>query len=1197
MQQPLSNTERSEKRTTLFYAALCCGLISLFFMVLSAYFLVIKPHYLTKTSTSPVENHVASWYGSRDALLEQPSDVAFDSHGNLYVADATAGEIVVFDRYGQRVETLAHGVLKTPVSLDLSRDGRMYVVDTGRKELLIFSKKKELVKTVSFTEEAPLSVSVGEAQDVGIDNAETLYVTTASGVAMGSLEGVFNRGYFKAGTADAAFTHASDLTVSRGADDAADGPHIIVADSLGGRVQALASIDASPTVSWDINMTLPGGITSDGLHVYVTDSLDGIVKIFDIQTGQQTGTLAQKGSIDGALTNPRGIAEYDDQIYVADAGNGRIEIYNTPESAGATIASRLPLELYGLIALCVLFAAGSVVCWILRIRLVPQRFIVDFSIAEQLVDERVRGAFEHVTTALWCAPRLSEWVQRPLENSPLKGKTCRLSTRETAEFHQLIAEQDIALSLDDFDVDTLVCAWAHRLTLVSESAPVREAARKLGIELVDIDALIDAALKTEEQVEPDGEEGSVATALLMRGGLLAIAVFIALFASALLAQAHAAGVEHSVVMLSSLQKPTHAQDENTLANSDKTFDHTMVNQKCATCHQGAQTGSADELFNQKSSCEYCHSASNIAEHASVYTVSGGNAHNLGEKNSGHELGLHDGIEASSQTELTQLSCFSCHEQHEKESKDALKTTQFQTPRSCESCHDKARAAQDEVRAYTEQKKNNTSVKDQFKLEKSVKAHQTMAGVDNGNAAHTAAGLTCATCHRASLSSERACSTCHYDEKDFATDKNRKEATSDWPHASANDTALLGAWTTSAQGDNLGEKEMLDGGMTLENQTRAACGRCHTTLDGTNFARSVHTLAHDAVRSGMTEHLTSEATTSTLTVASPGYIATGGAAQQAPFADSFDFGPEDGSFEGVACGDCHYSDVQTEHQLRSKKGCNSCHTTKKDGKTDWTKTTHGITRDAFVSCGTSDSACHLNNWHGTNPSRMKKAHQISSAPAEKTATSCAPKVGEKSCHNNASAQSLFYFGAKDLASAHNDYWIAQKQNYSTNTRYTQTISAIESVRGCGLCHDKQTSEVNGAKQRALQGSAFNCSSCHNIQTAVYAENECYKAKLWVGPAAKTHATKVKDDEITREAKEYLSTLAQSPSLSSESDAQDDDAPQMLKPSMADGALEHIPDELLPVTKPISPLSPFSLVRGNLAPYPSLLNRPTSNWENV
>jgi len=214
MLEGASNTHRKKVRTTLLLTAICAGLLCLFFIVTSLFLLIIKPHYLDKTSTSGAPHHVASWYGSKSRLLQNPVDVAFDARGRLYVVDAGASEIVVFDRYGQRKSTFGKSVLKMPISVAIARDGRVYVVDGELKELFIFARNHKLEKSISFTEKSPLAVSIGADQASDLSGDEALYVTCETGVIKGNLEGVFERGYFNAGTKAGEFAGLADVKTS-----------------------------------------------------------------------------------------------------------------------------------------------------------------------------------------------------------------------------------------------------------------------------------------------------------------------------------------------------------------------------------------------------------------------------------------------------------------------------------------------------------------------------------------------------------------------------------------------------------------------------------------------------------------------------------------------------------------------------------------------------------------------------------------------------------------------------------------------------------------------------------------------------------------------------------------------------------------------------------------------------------------------
>ncbi len=174
-------------------------------------------------------------------------------------------------------------------------------------------------------------------------------------------------------------------------------------------------------------------------------------------------------------------------------------------------------------------------------------------------------------------------------------------------------------------------------------------------------------------------------------------------------------------------------------------------------------------------------------------------------------------------------------------------------------------------------------------------YSTMRGIGMGS-------LQCYTCHRGGgLSAETllitdattlaqlntlgyaqkadaSCSICHYGTADFALDSAVLDRSSDWPHSSKNDVALLGSWTIDLSGTDPAATYKDDKGaplkITAANSQELVCGRCHpvSSKDATQiiFALSPHSLSHVYPTNALGLFMTSGTLGSTEATYSPGY---------------------------------------------------------------------------------------------------------------------------------------------------------------------------------------------------------------------------------------------------------------------------------------------------------------------------------------
>lgn len=322
--------------------------------------------------------------------------------------------------------------------------------------------------------------------------------------------------------------------------------------------------------------------------------------------------------------------------------------------------------------------------------------------------------------------------------------------------------------------------------------------------------------------------------------------------------------------------------------------------------------------------------------------------------------------------------------------------------------------------------------------------------------------------------------------------------------------------------------------------------------------------------------------------------------------------EEQNFDGVSCGTCHYADVRREHEPYmvepSEFGrCTGCHASIKK---DWTLLTDGrLTTDLDPmidwqdTCGTSDLGCHgqgANNgdaeyWHGLDQGRVRQAHalKIWNGSEVETATidssGCSSSPGsENGCHSVASTDSPFYFGALDIASAHNDYWNAVMSQATTSTplyglnKFSNATQAETITHGCGICHSPDNKIIyKDIANVSASNTALLCTSCH--QGGIYFD----------GDYASIETSKCASFEINGEAQlESEPSGIQSESLSTSIiqllSSAVDSVKQLFEgifgsdePALSAGTVEPLPQELplqhFPTGSLLNPEAPFKVTK--------------------
>ncbi|MCL2324092.1 MAG: hypothetical protein FWC48_00740 [Actinomycetia bacterium] len=119
----------------------------------------------------------------------------------------------------------------------------------------------------------------------------------------------------------------------------------------------------------------------------------------------------------------------------------------------------------------------------------------------------------------------------------------------------------------------------------------------------------------------------------------------------------------------------------------------------------------------------------------------------------------------------------------------------------------------------------------------------------------------------------SCSICHYGTASYAVDPARLNGTSDWPHSSTGDVALLGNWTVD-QSDlyNPTPKRIT---ITTANRQEMLCNRCHPVdskaSTSITFIWAIHAYTHGYPTNPLTGSWETSTTVGTLgSTYSPGY---------------------------------------------------------------------------------------------------------------------------------------------------------------------------------------------------------------------------------------------------------------------------------------------------------------------------------------
>ena len=323
-----ASTAISRKRVSPRVLLVGLAVLALVLGAVLAVVLAMRPKGGVELAPLPSDQSVAvslagSFPGPDQEPLDNPLGLAIDG-GRVYVAEADAGRIQVFDLNGGRFGEIAlasaeEALAVYPTSVAATGDGRLAVVDSAAGRVLVIDAKigdAAVLMTLGERQEstAPLQPTAVAFAD------DTFYVSdgVTHTVKVYGDDGLYQ------GEVGASVTPA--LTYPGGL--AAVGHQLVVADSNAGRVLA---IDLDPEAAHDFpdRYTLPRGVTGVRDGVAVTDVFAAAVYVCD-DNGTRTHTIDADTLPGSPLVSPEGVAWADgaERLYVTDSTRGKVVVFN-----------------------------------------------------------------------------------------------------------------------------------------------------------------------------------------------------------------------------------------------------------------------------------------------------------------------------------------------------------------------------------------------------------------------------------------------------------------------------------------------------------------------------------------------------------------------------------------------------------------------------------------------------------------------------------------------------------------------------------------------------------------------------------------------------------------------------------------------------------------------------------------------------
>jgi DNA-binding beta-propeller fold protein YncE len=220
--------------------------------------------------------------------LNNPSDVALEASGRVYVADQWHGRVQIFNSDGSYYATLGLGTgnyeFSDPVGLTIAANGYIYVADAWRNRVQVFDASRNYVATLGVTDVSGSDTAhFNGPQDVAVDSSGQIYVAESNNhrVQVFDASRVYLRTMGVTGECNGSFDHFCN-------------PVRLI-------------IDASN-------------------RLYVADQWNNRVQVFDKNGAYLTTLGGAWGSLSSQFRNPQGLAvDTAGNLYVADSQNHRIQ--------------------------------------------------------------------------------------------------------------------------------------------------------------------------------------------------------------------------------------------------------------------------------------------------------------------------------------------------------------------------------------------------------------------------------------------------------------------------------------------------------------------------------------------------------------------------------------------------------------------------------------------------------------------------------------------------------------------------------------------------------------------------------------------------------------------------------------------------------------------------------------------------------
>ena len=261
-----------------------------------------------------------------DGNMVQPTGVAVDQQGHVYVFNKGNRQLMEFDSEGKYIRSLGKGVFKDPHGCRIDKEGNIWTTDVEAHIVLKFSPDGRVLMVLGLNGTAGLyddqrdMILFNKPADIAFGANGDLYIADGYGnsrVVQLDKYGKFIRSWGEKGTEDGNFDNPHNIVID------SEGK-IYVADRFNSRIQ-LFDKDGKHLASWT-QFGKPWGLAiNDRDEIYLTDGDAECIYKLDTSGNIKGIYKGGAGTAEGHFRAAHGIAIHGEVLYVTEVMNWRVQ--------------------------------------------------------------------------------------------------------------------------------------------------------------------------------------------------------------------------------------------------------------------------------------------------------------------------------------------------------------------------------------------------------------------------------------------------------------------------------------------------------------------------------------------------------------------------------------------------------------------------------------------------------------------------------------------------------------------------------------------------------------------------------------------------------------------------------------------------------------------------------------------------------